>query len=66
MKLLKDEKQKNNQISFFKKFVLKIFLFFLALGFLILSFLFFSSLLINKNFPAVIFFDVGQGDAILL
>jgi len=66
MKLLKNRKQKNSKVSFPKKAFLKIFLFFISLNFLILFFLFILEFLNNKNFPAVIFFDVGQGDAILL
>ncbi|MBN2853983.1 MBL fold metallo-hydrolase [Patescibacteria group bacterium] len=66
MKLSKKREQKNNKISFFKKIILKIFLFFLVLVFLFLFFLFLSKFFNNKNYPAVIFFDVGQGDAILL
>lgn len=66
MELSKYKKQKNGKIRFLKKFILKIFLFFLAFGFLFLFFLFFFDLLSNTNSPAVIFFDVGQGDAMLL
>lgn len=69
MELLKDKKDKKNKerkINFLEKLFLKMFLGFLVLMFSILFFLFFRRLLVNKNFPAVIFFDVGQGDSILL
>lgn len=49
-----------------KKFFLKLFLFSLVASFFYLSILFFRSSLENKNYPAVIFFDVAQGDSILL
>ena len=49
-----------------KKLFLKLFLFFLLSSFFYLSILFFFSWFENRNYPAVIFFDVGQGDSILL
>lgn len=58
--------QKKSFKNLIQKFFLKSFLFFLALIFFILFFLFSLEFLVNKNSPAVIFFDVGQGDAILL
>lgn len=58
--------KKNDFQNLFQKSFLKLFLFLLSLLFLILFFLFVCELLADRNFPAVIFFDVGQGDAILL
>ncbi len=60
---MKEEIKKNNRT---KRFVLKSFLFFLVIYFFYLSILFLFSFFSKKNYPAVIFFDVGQGDSILL
>lgn len=49
-----------------KMVVIKSFLFLVFLIFVFLSLSFFLTLFEKNNFPAVIFFDVGQGDSVLL
>lgn len=48
------------------KLCFKVFSSFLLLSFILIILLFVSSLLSNKKFPAVIFFDIGQGDSSLI
>lgn len=54
---------KNNIIC---KVIFRVFSFSLALSFFIIIFLFLSKGFLKRNAPAVIFFDIGQGDSVLL
>lgn len=50
----------------FKKIILSFLIIFLLAVFIFQSLSFLKSLFTENNFPAVIFFDVGQGDSILI